>query len=297
MVRVQDEDAVHGARQHRVHGVGLARHREHHVQEVLRVVQVVLREHEGLTDRVLVGHGGDGRHLRDQAMRGDEALLRVGDVGAVVIEGGERAHHAAHHRHGMRVAPETAEEGRELLMHHGVHGDVALELLLLLGGRQLALGEEVGDLHEIAVLRQVLDRIAAIEQLADVAVDVGDLGFAGAGGGVAGVVGEVAGLGVELADVDHLGADRAGQQRQDRLLAGAVVGQRDVFVRLGGGFGGGTGALCGHWCDPWLGCLCSAIGEGSIGLTGYRIKYLSRSWRSGSRRRSGPVFRPGQVPP
>jgi hypothetical protein len=39
MVGMQDEDALHGARQHRVHLVVLARHREAHMQEVGGVVQ------------------------------------------------------------------------------------------------------------------------------------------------------------------------------------------------------------------------------------------------------------------
>jgi hypothetical protein len=34
---------------------------------------------------------------------GDHALLGIGDVGAVVVEGAERADHAAHHRHRMGV--------------------------------------------------------------------------------------------------------------------------------------------------------------------------------------------------
>jgi hypothetical protein len=42
--------------------------------------------------------------------RGDLALARIVDVGGVVIEGRQRADHAAHDRHRMRVAPEAAEE-------------------------------------------------------------------------------------------------------------------------------------------------------------------------------------------
>src|SRR3546814_10258520 len=46
VVGVQDEDAVHGARQHRADLVFLAGHREHHVQEVLGIAQVVARSEE-----------------------------------------------------------------------------------------------------------------------------------------------------------------------------------------------------------------------------------------------------------
>jgi hypothetical protein len=40
-----------------------------------RVVEVVLRINERLADRVLVGHGGERRHLGDHADRGDHALV------------------------------------------------------------------------------------------------------------------------------------------------------------------------------------------------------------------------------
>ena len=46
---------------------------------------------------------------------------------------------------------------------------------------------------------QLFDRIAAVQQNAGVAVDIGDLGFAAGGRGEAGIVGEDAGLAVELA--------------------------------------------------------------------------------------------------
>ena len=64
---------------------------------------------------------------------------------------------------------------RHLLVHHRVVGDAVVELGLLRRGRQLAVEQQVADLEEVAVLGQLLDRVAAIEQHALVAVDVGDL--------------------------------------------------------------------------------------------------------------------------
>ena len=66
---MQDEDAVERAADDRVDHVGLARHGKAHLQEVRRVVEIVARIDEGMADRILVGHGRDGRHLRDHAMR------------------------------------------------------------------------------------------------------------------------------------------------------------------------------------------------------------------------------------
>ena len=159
----------------------LARHGEGHVQEIFGIAQRVLRIHEGLAERIFERHRRDRRHLGDQAVGRDHPLVRVVDVGRVVIEGRERADHAAQHRHRVRVAAEPAEEGRELLVHHRVMGDVVDELLLLLRGRQLAVEQQVGDLHEVALLGELLDRIAAIQQHAFVAVDIGDARAAGRG--------------------------------------------------------------------------------------------------------------------
>ncbi len=158
------------------------------------------------------------RHFRDHADRGDHALGRIGDVGRVVIERRERADAAGHDRHRMRVAPEALVEPAHLLVHHGVAGDTIVEVGLLRGGRQLAVEQEIAGLQEVAVLGQLLDRIAAIEQDAFVAVDIGDLGLAAARRGVAGIVGEHPGLGVELADVDDRRADRSLVDRERVFL-------------------------------------------------------------------------------
>ncbi len=214
MIGMQNEDAPHGARQHGVDLVFLARHREAHMQKVGRVIELVLRINEGLPDRVFVGHGGDGRHLGDHAHARHLALLGILDVDGVVIEGGERADHAHHDRHRMRVAPEPGVEPRHLLMHHRVLGDAVLEVRKLRRRRQLAVEQQVAGLEEGAVLGELVDRIAAIEQDALVAVDEGDLRLAARRRGEARVVGEAAGVLVERVDVDHVGPERALADRQ-----------------------------------------------------------------------------------
>ena len=75
----------------------------------------------------------------------------------------------------MGIAPEALKEPRHLLVHHRVMGDGVLEFAALRGVRQLAVVEQIAGLDEVAVLGQLFDRIAAIEQDAFVAVDVGDL--------------------------------------------------------------------------------------------------------------------------
>ena len=132
------------------------------------------------------------------------AVLFLGDVERVVVEGRQCAHAGHQHRHRVSVTTEAAEEADHLLVQHGVVRDDIVEVGLLLGRGQFALQQQVADIQVVAVLGQILDGIAAIQQLALVAVDVGDGGFAGPGGHEAGVEGELAGVGVQLADVNDI---------------------------------------------------------------------------------------------
>ena len=75
----------------------------------------------------------------------------------------------------MRVAPEAVEEARHLLVHHRVARDAIVEIGFLRRGRQFAVKQQIAGLEEVAVLGELVDRIAAIEQDAFVAVDEGDL--------------------------------------------------------------------------------------------------------------------------
>jgi hypothetical protein len=161
------------------------------------------------------------------------AVLRVMDVGAVVIEGRERADQARHHGHRVRVAPEAAQEELHLLVDHRVVGDGLDEAVALGLVGQLAIEQQVADLEEVAVRGQLLDGVAAVQQLALVAVDVGDGAVARGRAQEAGVIGELAGLRVELADVDHVRADAALVQGQ--FHARAAVAERERGFHVGGG--------------------------------------------------------------
>ena len=83
-----------------------------------------------------------------------------------------------------------------------------IEVGLLRRRRQFAVEKQVAGLEEVAMLGELLDRIAAVEQDPFVAVDEGDLRFAGGGRRESGIVGEDAGLLVESADIDDLRTER-----------------------------------------------------------------------------------------
>ena len=90
----------------------------------------------------------------------------------------ERADGADHNRHRMCVAAEAFEEAIKLRVQHRVIGDVFVEAFELGFVRQLTIGEKVANFEEAGFLSQLVDRIAAIEQHAFIAIDVGDLAFA-----------------------------------------------------------------------------------------------------------------------
>jgi hypothetical protein len=151
VVGVQDEDAVQRALDDRVDGVVFARRGEHHAHEVAGIAELVARVHVRLAGRILVRHGHQRGHLGDQADRRDLAVLRVVDVGAVVIEGRQGAHQAGHHRHRVRVAAEAAQEELHLLVDHGVVGHARREVLAsAMGVGQVAVQQQVAGFQEVA---------------------------------------------------------------------------------------------------------------------------------------------------
>ncbi len=255
MVGVEDEDAVHCLGENRADPIGLARHREQHLEEVAGVGEVVARISERLADRVFVRPRDDGGHLRDQAGFGDDALVGVGEIQAVVIEGRKRADDAARHRHRVRVAAEAGIEPLDLLMQHRVVGDVVVELVQLRLVRQVSEQEKVGDFEKIAVFGELVDRIAAVQQDTGVAVDIGDLGGARSGGGEAGIVSEAAGVAIEFPDVDDVRADRSLDYRQFPGLSVGIIGYGE---RVGGAF-----LFVGHDGSLWtMSVSRCAVGSG-----------------------------------
>ncbi len=173
MVGMKDENLVHRVHDHRIGDIIFRRDREGHAQEVGGVGQVVARIDEGLTHRIFIRHRRDCRHLGDQAVAGDLALHRIVDVGRIMVEGRQRADHADQDRHGMRVAAEATEESRQLFMHHGVARDGAGEVGQFVGGRQFAVQQQIADFHEAGFFGELADGIAAMQQDAFVAVDIG----------------------------------------------------------------------------------------------------------------------------
>ena len=87
--------------------------------------------------------------------------------------------------------------------------DVAGELDFLFLVRQLTVQQQIGHFEEIAVLGQLFDRVAAIQQHTGIAVDVSDLALGARRGHEAGVEREYAVLLGQGTDVNDFGTERA----------------------------------------------------------------------------------------
>ena len=189
VVGVEDEEDVERLRERLLGDVPVFGLLEHHREEVLGEVELVVRVDVGQAHVVPVGEGGQGRHLGDQPHRRHVALFRVVDLLRVRVEGRERADAGQQHPHRVGVVAEALEELLEVLVDEGVVGDVEDPAVELGRGRQLAEDQQVGDLEEGRALAELLDRVAAVFEDAGVAVDVGDRGAAGGGVGEGRVVG------------------------------------------------------------------------------------------------------------
>ncbi len=173
---------------------------------------------KGLADRVFERPGRDRRHFGDQSMGRNLALFGIIDVDAVVIEGGQRADSAGHDGHRVGVGSEPAKEPIELRVQHGVVSDRALEIGERRCVGQFAVQEQITNLKEGRMLRQLFDGVAAVQQNAGVAIDEGDLALATRRGRKAGIEGENVRVGVELSYIDDVRARGPLQNRQVEIL-------------------------------------------------------------------------------
>ena len=97
-------------------------------------------------------------------------------------------------------------------------------------------GDEGVLLHRGYPIGELADRIAAMEQHAFIAIDIGKCGFAARRRGEAGIVGENVGIAIQPPDVDHL-----------RPLAAAEHGKFERLVLVGEGrLSGRNGLAISH---------------------------------------------------
>ena len=178
MVGMEDEQHVHRPLEARVDFV--VADAPHHVEEVARERQRVVGVYERQADREAVAHGCERGHLRDQAQDLLVAAVLVVDVFGVVVERAERTHCAHEHAHRVCVIVESVDEAlAHVLVDERVMDDVVVPLRQLRSVGQLAVQQQVRHFQVGALLRQLLDGVAAVAQDALLTIEVRDRTLAG----------------------------------------------------------------------------------------------------------------------
>ena len=168
MFRVQDHRHIK-----RIHHHVVGYLTECHIQEVGRVSEVCAGLDELLSATAALVVGDDRRELREKRDRLGE-VRRGARVRGIRVVGSDHADGGAHNVHRMRGQRQVVDDAP----HVGVEGTLgALELLELgelRGRREFTVPKQVGDLLERLLGRQLLHRVAAVEQRVGVGVHLRD---------------------------------------------------------------------------------------------------------------------------
>ena len=162
VVGVQGKDTVHSTFYRRADFVIFSRNREHHVQEVSRVAQIVTRINKWLTNVVFVTHRYQGRHLCDQTVCTTYTHVKIRNVQVAVVERGHRTNSTVQHRHRVSVITETMEEHMNLLMYHSVALDSVFEFFVFFFIRCITVQQHVTNFQIVGITRQFVDWEAAV---------------------------------------------------------------------------------------------------------------------------------------
>lgn len=77
MIGMQHRDLVHRLLDNRIENVFFRRDSKQHLQEITGIGEIVARIRRGLLNGVLVAHGGDSGHFRQQSGGGQRPVLRI----------------------------------------------------------------------------------------------------------------------------------------------------------------------------------------------------------------------------
>ncbi len=201
MIGMQDQDLVHRLLDNRIEDVLFGRDSKQHLQEISGIGEIVTRIGGGLFNGVLVAHGGDSGHFRQQPRGGQRPVLRIFHIQDIMIKRRQRPHQGAHQSHRVRIATKAAAHAGYLLMDQSMAGDGLAKGLIAGLIRRVTVQHDVGHLEKIALASQLIHRIAAVQQHAVFRIDPRDRRLASGGVGEAGVVAAESGV-IQLAYVD-----------------------------------------------------------------------------------------------
>ena len=191
---MQHQDLVHRLLDNRIENVFFRRDSKQHLQEITGIGEIVARIRRGLLNGVLVAHGGDSGHFRQQPGGGQRPVLRIFHVQDVMIKRRQRPHQGAHQRHRVRIATKAAAHAGNLLVDQSMAGDGLAKGLIAGLIRRVTVQHDVGHFEKIALASQLIYRIAAVQQHAVFRIDPRDRRLASGGIGEAGVIAAESGL-------------------------------------------------------------------------------------------------------
>lgn len=152
VVTVQDEQDIESFLEYRIGLVLCLRRPVHHVQEVPGVRQIVVRIHVREPDTMTIGEGSDGRRLGDQPLYLVFAAFGVVKLFGVGVEGRQRRHGADENAHRMCIVAEPFHEFLHVLMEKRVSRDLVAPLIEFVSCGKLSDNQQIGHLHEGALL-------------------------------------------------------------------------------------------------------------------------------------------------
>ena len=247
MVSVQDENLVHGTGQGRAGLVLLSRDRETHAQEILAIRQLIDRIDELLALGIFIDPCCEGRHFRDQTDVSEVALFRVRAVHGARIEGRHRADGSGQHGHWVAVTAKSVKETVHLSVEQSVLGDETVKLTEFGLRRQFAIQQQVSNFEKAGLLRQLINRIAAMQKNAFFAIDERDLALARAGRRKPRVQRKNACFGIQAFYIYDIGTVCSAHNRKLNRLVFDVQRRCTCLFRL-------IDHLCPYLCFPFACC-------------------------------------------
>ena len=167
---MQDQDQVH-----RLLGIGRRHRSVQHVHEVAGMAEITARGHRFQAGGVPADRRNNRRHLGRQPDR----LLEVGGrrfvFGERIVSGGHR-HGGAERGHRRRVPRQRAQEVQHLGLDLAMVDELPVEVGELRAVGEFTLKQQVRRFFERRSRRQFVDVVAAVDELAEIPVDVADGG-------------------------------------------------------------------------------------------------------------------------
>ena len=149
MIRMEQEECIHGFSKHWTDLWWLAGGSEHHMEEIFGEPHIILRIHKRLSNPVFVAHRCQSGHLGYHAVRCFDPMFRIVVVQVVMIERGEGANDSAQHCHGVSGARKSLKELMDGFVDHGVIPNGVDELVVFSLIGQFAVQQKIASLQEV----------------------------------------------------------------------------------------------------------------------------------------------------